>query len=219
MFGWLKMWLGWDSQEIRELEEKLSRYEAEAEHWWDEVCAADWTNEKLRREAKEARIRHVAEIKRLTAKYDEMASASLSASVEMQNAEREIERLQKQVKAEQFRADSAQDAIAILTERYGISAHELRQLQVADMKKKDGANNGEVEALFDHDLTDPLAALNAGNDFKQTAGKFRQLRKAFVSYQIGVTSIFDRLEKLPDVSKGDIQEARDAVSSTLRRKV
>lgn len=123
-----------------------------------------------------------------------------------------------------FKLESAQDALRIFAERYRISAEELRQLQVADLVKADPANQGHEKATanFDVDVSDPLTLLNAGNDFKQTAGKFRQLRQSFVTLQLAITAIFDGLEraaKQKPVTFAQIRDARIEVSGKIGRKV
>lgn len=128
------------------------------------------------------------------------------------------------VRTTSFKLESAQDALRIFAERYRISPEELRQLQVADLVKADPANQGHEKATanFDVDVSDPLTLLNASNDFKQTAGKFRQLRQNFVTLQLAITAIFDGLEraaKQKPVTFAQIRDARIEVSGKIGRKV
>ncbi len=126
-----------------------------------------------------------------------------------------------------YSLQSATDAIQIFANRYKISAAELRQLHVADMviheAGEDGRNKREVEAVFRNtDDSDPLTALNDGNDFKQTAGKFRQLRQHFVTLQLALTSMFDALEKHASekpLTKEQVATYRLGASSMIRRKI
>lgn len=124
-----------------------------------------------------------------------------------------------------FKLNSATDAIRIFADRYKISLAELRQLQVADMiMPVEGAQGFEKPsaAFAPFEAVDPLILLNAGNDFKQTAGKFRQLRQSFVTMQLAITNLFDGLEtqaKKAAVTRDQIRSARDAVSGKIGRKI
>lgn len=124
-----------------------------------------------------------------------------------------------------YKLDSATSAISIFAERYKISAAELRQLHVADMAVADPKKQGQDKAkpIFAPFLADdPLVALNAGNDFRQTAGKFRQLRQAFQSMQLALTQMFDGMEKearKAPVTKDRIAEYRATAANLIGRKI
>lgn len=140
-------------------------------------------------------------------------------------AEKDAQDARHSFKLATFKLASAQDAIKIFTDRYKISAAELRQLQVADMVMPvEGAQGFDKPtasfAPFEHE--DPLVMLNAGNDFKQTSGKFRQLRQNFVTLQLAITNLFDGLESAArkhPVTREQIRSARDAMSGTIGRKI
>lgn len=124
-----------------------------------------------------------------------------------------------------FKLNSATDAIKIFAERYNISAAELRQLQVADTLTPDEGNQGFEKpsaAFAPFEATDPLILLNAGNDFKQTSGKFRQLRQNFVTLQLALTKMFDGLErqaKKNPVTIDQLRDVRQQASDAIGRKI
>lgn len=124
-----------------------------------------------------------------------------------------------------YKLDSASAALKIFAERYKISAAELRQLHVADMAIADPDKQGQDKAkpIFAPFLADdPLVVLNAGNDFKQTAGKFRQLRTAFQSLQLAITEMFDGMErdaKKEPLSKDRVRAYRETASGLIGRRV
>lgn len=124
-----------------------------------------------------------------------------------------------------FKLNSAIEAIKIFADRYKISATELRQLQVADLLPAQEDNQGFERATASFapfESGDALTLLNAGNDFKQTSGKFRQLRQNFVTLQLALTKMFDGLErqaKKKPVTISQLRDVRQQASDAIGRKV
>lgn len=140
-------------------------------------------------------------------------------------AENEAKFAKEQLQAATFKLDSATEAIKIFADRYKISASELRQLQVADLLPAEEGKQGfeKATAQFEpFDAGDALVLLNAGNDFKQTSGKFRQLRQNFVTLQLALTKMFDGLErqaKKKPVTVDQIRDVRKQASEAIGRKI
>lgn len=207
-----------------------------------EIREALWQNDALRR-----RVNNLEEDAALSEALYQGMNEDLKQSYEVQDqlqekisqrddmlricrdgrlqAEKDARAFKEALKASNFKLNSATDAIKIFAERYKISPDELRQLQVAALIAPDADRQGFEKPTSDFspfDNTDPLVMLNAGNDFKQTAGKFRQLRQSFVTLQLAITGLFDGLEmqaKKAAVTRDQIRSARDAVSGKIGRKI
>lgn len=164
----------------------------------------------------------VLQMKQKLEQRDDMLSICRDGRLQ---AEKDARDTKEALKLATFKLNSATDAIRIFSDRHNISPAELRQLQVADMiTPVDGAQGFEKPSasFAPFEATDPLNLLNAGNDFKQTAGKFRQLRQSFVTMQLAITNLFDGLEmqaKKAAVTRDQIRSARDAVSGKIGRKI
>lgn len=141
------------------------------------------------------------------------------------DVEFELSKVKDQHKLLDHRLESSREAIRIFADRYKISPAELRQLQVADMIPADPDKQGferPTASFAPFEVTDPLVALNAGNDFKQTAGKFRQLRQHFQSLQMALTLMFDAMEKQArrkHLSAAEIKDYRAKASDMCGRKI
>lgn len=142
--------------------------------------------------------------KALTAQANKLKKADLvkefikvkeqAAILQEQNttAQHQIITLQRQFDAMRMRSDRQTDAVKYFADRYGISAEELVQLGLANGVVN---NNGELEPIFTTEA-DLMGALKDDNITKQTAVKFRHLKKEVVAHFTAVNAILDRMDEL-----------------------
>lgn len=224
MFGFFREFFSdREPEQIVFLRRQVHALSAEKTRLVDELLSISRRIEKYRNDLLESQ----AEVVRLSIDVAGHRRAMKEREEAFNRLQDECAGLKKQNEALSFKLSSAQDATSIFADRYKISAAELRQLQVADMviheAGEDGRNKREVSAqVRDHDASDPLQALNDGNDFKQTAGKFRQLRQNFVTLQLALTAMFDAMERHADkrpMTREGIRGYRQDASAQIGRRI